>query len=614
MGTELEQEKKQLPAPAKKKSKAGKVASAIGLCLLVLVFAVLLINAALSLFMPHYYPTFGGKRFFAIVSDSMEPEIPTGSLITTEKPQSEADIEVGTVITFEVVNAKGKVIEVLTHRVVAIGTGDDAGSYITKGDNAKGQDAYHPKYENVVGIYKGQKVGVWGYVIGFLQSAIGVIAIIIILFIIFMVRMFFSYAEKREEQDKLVTDALKKSAEQLSGVNLRYDNIREITAVMDVLGMVTDEDDSRKARTERDKRLRDFINAESIELPQTPETAAILDSLPAPDTPLTLASALRSGATLRQAEDGQTLILTGISGGKSILLTPVQTPDGIILCQQGVRIRTDLAPNLEDVGETSMPGYPEFFEGMPLKKTVEYPELPQPKSPVGVDMLSPHNSYIGKDNAGVLSTPQAIGGASIAEGLNAPEMRKALPEHSEKTEPAAAEKAEPTVIKPKPTPVKSDFGDESRALLKALEEISEPKTEKADTQDESRRAFAKYREQAAQNELKQIRQLSELLDSVTPIAPEDAERIAEYKKANKTKKKQSAKSKATPEQLAARKQRAEARKKEQEAFLQSLTDEDREVYLTEQKLSKSRAATIRRLKRIEKDRKILEKINSREGT
>ena len=50
-----------------------------------------------------------------------------------------------------------------------------------------------------------------------------------------------------------------------------------------------------------------------------------------------LVAALSTGATLRQAEDGQTLVLTTTSGDKNIMLTPVQTQDGVILCQQGVR-------------------------------------------------------------------------------------------------------------------------------------------------------------------------------------------------------------------------------------------------------------------------------------
>ena len=116
----------------------------------------------------------------------------------------------------------------------------------------------------------------------------------------------------------------------------------------------------RKAQAER---LSSFIDAHTIELPQTPETAAVLDSLPAPDNPDTLAAALRAGATLRQAEDGQTLVLTGLSGGKSILLTPIQTPDGVMLCRQGVRIRAEIAPNLEQIGVTSMPSFPEFSRG-----------------------------------------------------------------------------------------------------------------------------------------------------------------------------------------------------------------------------------------------------------
>lgn len=572
--SEVEKEQGKEPAvsaPAKKKqSRAGKVVGVIATILLLALLAALLTNSLLTMFMPHYYPTYGGKRMFAIVTDSMEPEIPTGSMIVDTVPVSEDQIQVDTIITFEVLDSKGKVVEVLTHRVKAFGTGEDAGMYLTQGDNAKGQDSFHPRFENIIGIYTGQKVAFWGALVGWLQSTSGVTWIIIIIAFVIIgwgIIEVMNALENRRQKEKA---ALKKSVTELGNVNLRYDNIREITAVMDVLDMVTDESEKRARRKEIEQRLDAFIAAESIELPQTPETAALLDTLPAPDTPHTLASALRSGATLRQAEDGKTLILTGLSGGKSIRLTPVQTPDGIILVQQGVHLKSDIAPNVESMGATSMPEYPEFFDGTTLKTNVEYPELPAGAT-VGVDLLNPY--------AANGETLPAVVGEHLPEKVKSPEEL-----------------------------------EEERKRREARRLAAQKRRERMRREKAEREAYEKYRESIAEAELKQAAELDLLLNEVKPLTDADIARLNAYRAAQKEKaKEKKAKEKKpatpkTPEQIAAQKERAAAKKAEREAFLNSLSPADRELYLSDERLRKSRAATIRRLKKIERDRKLLEKL------
>ena len=365
-----------------KKSIAATVFKTGGVVILLILLVALLVNAMLSIFKERYYPTFGRYRLFAIVTDSMSPAIPEGNMIVGRVPKSPDEIfagENGSVITFEVRDRDGG-ITLFTHRVVEI-TAD--GVYITKGDNAPEKDKFKTRFEDIVGVYTGDRCGFFGYLFGFLHSAQGVICMLLIMFVIVLAWIVLYYVRRTEERRKLAISALKKGEQSLSSVNLRYDNIHEITAVMDVLSMVTDEPRSRADAKVVRERLQAFINAENIELPQTPETAAILDSLPAPDTPGSLAAALAAGATLRQAEDGQTLVLTTVTGGRNILLTPVQTSSGIVLYQQGVHMRSEIAPNIEDVGIMSMPGNPEFFEGQPLERQVAYPGLPQPKGTFG---------------------------------------------------------------------------------------------------------------------------------------------------------------------------------------------------------------------------------------
>ncbi len=558
-------------AGKKKPSRALKVLKYTGVIFLLLILALLIVNSLLCIFKPHYYPTFGKYRLISIVSDSMDPTIPEGHMIVDKVPQSEKDIKVGSIITFEIADKDGNVT-LYTHRVIAIQPNPVTGetSYTTKGDNKNvGVDSHHPDYKDVVGVYTGKHCGFFGYFFGFLQSAQGAMTLLIILFIIVIAWVVLAYVKRQEKRKQLENAALKKSAQELSNVNLRYDNIREITAVMDVLGMVTDEPKSRAEDKDVEARLGEFIDAESIELPQTPETAAVLDSLPAPDTPMTLVAALRNGATLRQAEDGQTLVLTGMSGGKSILLTPVQTPDGIILCQQGVRLRSDIAPNIESVGATSMPEYPEFFEGQPLEKNVEYPELPQPQRVFGPDALAAGGTLpqTTAEMPPVLSTPTPIGQSKLVA-----------------------------------------IDEAGRATEERMQLIGG----NAPKDSEARLQYARYRELAAQIELRQVEELSALLSATEPLSEDEKSRIAAYKAERKKQKAASAKAKPkkslSPEQLAARREAAAKRKREQEEFVNALDPADRDLYLSEQKLSKARAATIRRLKRIESDRKILDKI------
>lgn len=590
-GQKKAEERKAQPS---KKSIASTVFKVGGVVILVILLVVLLVNALLSIFKERYYPTFGRYRLFAIVTDSMTPTIPTGNMIVGRVPKSPDEIfagENGSIITFEVHERDGD-ITLITHRVVEI-TAD--GTYITKGDNAPSEDGYRTKFEDIVGIYTGNQCGFFGYFFGFLYSTQGVICLMLIMFVIILAWIVLFYVRRTEERRKLAITALKKGEQSLSNVNLRYDNIHEITAVMDVLSMVTDEPKSRADAKVVRERLQAFINAENIELPQTPETAAILDSLPAPDTPGTLAAALAAGATLRQAEDGQTLVLTTVTGGRNILLTPVQTSNGIVLYQQGVRMRSEIAPNIEEVGIMSMPGNPEFFEGQPLERRVAYPELPQ--GTFGPSALSPHTAQIDPNNASpevaaALSSPVPVGQSKLAVGLEAAQIaeRDALPTGGNAATAARRHEAE---MREKADAVTAPaaYADVANARETA-----------------SRLAYAQYRETAAQIELRQAEQLSVLLNETAPLSEEEKARVAEYKAANKKEKKPS--KPRTPEQKAAAKAAAEKRKVAQEAFLSALSPTDRELYETERKLNRARAATLKRLRSIANDRKLLEKLNS----
>ena len=233
---------------------ALKVLKICGLVLLCVLLVGLLVNALLSVFMDGYYPTWGNKRLFAIVSDSMEPEIMTGNMIVSTKPVSEDEIQVGTVITYEYRQNNSKML--ITHRVVAVNVNPETGAktFTTKGDNAAGIDPYRPAFDDVVGIFTGRQSGFWGYVFGFLQSAEGAIALILTAAIAVIAYVVVHFVNLVNTWRAIATAALKKSGALLS--DTRND---DLVTIADVIGIITKEPRDKADQRRKDKKLNWFI-------------------------------------------------------------------------------------------------------------------------------------------------------------------------------------------------------------------------------------------------------------------------------------------------------------------------------------------------------------------
>ncbi|MBR6834535.1 MAG: signal peptidase I [Oscillospiraceae bacterium] len=115
---------------------AGRVLRAAGIALMVLVA-----SACLSLIIPRL----AGYEGYVVVSGSMEPTIPVGSLIYSQQTDP-ALLKTGDVIVF-IDEARGTTP--ITHRVV---TNDPStGTTITKGDANQSEDINPVTYDNVVG-------------------------------------------------------------------------------------------------------------------------------------------------------------------------------------------------------------------------------------------------------------------------------------------------------------------------------------------------------------------------------------------------------------------------------------------------------------------------------
>lgn len=138
----------QSPAEKERKAETMKAAERAGRLLLT---ALALAGALVCLL-----PT-GGISVYAVLSGSMEPEIPTGGLVftnTKDKTPREGDI-----ITYRL----GEVL--VTHRVV----GKENGAYITRGDANNGADPAAVEPEQIVGTVTGS-VPFLGYAAVFLKQ------------------------------------------------------------------------------------------------------------------------------------------------------------------------------------------------------------------------------------------------------------------------------------------------------------------------------------------------------------------------------------------------------------------------------------------------------------
>ncbi len=129
---------------------------------------LLLVTATLTFFAPRF-----GWQIDTVLSGSMEPAIPTGSIVVSRTvPLSE--IQVGDIITF---SGSGR-DRFITHRVTAIGQSDGV-VFTTKGDANNAGDPFFVPAENVVGKVI-LHIPFLGFVFSFVKTPLGIIVTLII--------------------------------------------------------------------------------------------------------------------------------------------------------------------------------------------------------------------------------------------------------------------------------------------------------------------------------------------------------------------------------------------------------------------------------------------------
>lgn len=138
------------------------------LCNLIATLVIVLVVLICS---PLVVPKVFGYQLFGILSGSMEPTYPVGSVIYVESADA-SEIDVGDAITFKLA---ADTDVVATHRVVT--KDDQKQTFTTKGDNNEDVDSSPVSYERLIGksVFC---IPYLGYISQYVQSSAGIIAII----------------------------------------------------------------------------------------------------------------------------------------------------------------------------------------------------------------------------------------------------------------------------------------------------------------------------------------------------------------------------------------------------------------------------------------------------
>lgn len=140
-----------------------------------------------------------GINMYTVLSGSMEPEYPVGSLIYVKETPAD-QLQVGDVITFKLT---GEVTA--THRIIEI-LDDDGVSFRTKGDANEDPDNSPVKSNEVIGkvVFKVDK---GGYFVNYIQNPPGkYYAIGVAGFLILFVFVSDSFLDDKDEKKKDKTD------------------------------------------------------------------------------------------------------------------------------------------------------------------------------------------------------------------------------------------------------------------------------------------------------------------------------------------------------------------------------------------------------------------------
>lgn len=140
--------------------------------------------AALILFVPRA----GGMGTYAVLSSSMEPALPVGSIIYTRPVTDIREIKEQDIISFQT----GQIL--VAHRVLSVNR--DAGTLITKGDANKVEDAVPVDAADVTGIVRWY-IPYFGYILKFLETKTGRLTICLTALVLLVLMQILSRFEEK---------------------------------------------------------------------------------------------------------------------------------------------------------------------------------------------------------------------------------------------------------------------------------------------------------------------------------------------------------------------------------------------------------------------------------
>ena len=175
---------------SKKQSRKSPVAA---ICSLLGTFALILV---ILLCLPFTIPRLMGGQIYSVISGSMEPAIPVGSLVYVEGIEPE-DVMVDDVIAFYGGRDANAII---THRVIENRV--IMGEFITKGDANQTNDMNPVDYDNFIGIVKWSVPKV-GAVAQIMTGREGKIAASSMIGLAVVLHMIASGLEKKEDEETL---------------------------------------------------------------------------------------------------------------------------------------------------------------------------------------------------------------------------------------------------------------------------------------------------------------------------------------------------------------------------------------------------------------------------
>lgn len=145
-----------------------------------LIFAVSICALVSAQIMTKGHVSIAGFSLFRVVTGSMEPTIPTGAILISKKTNIH-DIQSGDIVCFrsEMSMIRGQIV---THRVVAIGTDEYGNRYLqTKGDANLVTDIHLVNADNLMGrvVYHSGEKNIFTNMLSFLNGKIGFLSCIV---------------------------------------------------------------------------------------------------------------------------------------------------------------------------------------------------------------------------------------------------------------------------------------------------------------------------------------------------------------------------------------------------------------------------------------------------